>query len=318
MKFVLIDETIVRGGWWAIVSGIDLSQFKKNPIMYWMHQRALRWDGEKQILPIGRWEDIKVETLNGIKSITATPVFDEKDEFALKIKSKVEGNFIRMASAGLRPTIWSDDKKHIKQGQTNSTLVKSEMIESSIVDIGANNNAIRLYDDDGLVNLSDDNSDFIPKLKLETKKTDMKLIALALGLKEDATEAEILSAVNLMKESEKTANETAENLQSERVAELLKSDAITDDLKESIEKLAKSDFELAQKMVATIEAKTEKSKDEIRLSDVIQKKEISIKGDKDKKWDDYSDEERIELREKNTPDYVKLYAEYYGEEPKLD
>ncbi len=97
MRFVLIDETLVSYGYWVNVSGIDLKLFKKNPIMLWMHKRASRWDTTDNVAPIGRWEDVKVETINGIKSITANAVFDEKDEFAMKIKNKIEGGFLKMA-----------------------------------------------------------------------------------------------------------------------------------------------------------------------------------------------------------------------------
>ena len=319
MRFVLIDESIVDRGFWVLVSGIILELFKKNPVMYWMHQRPSIWDGrDGQMLPIGRWENIKVETIKGAKSVTAEPVFDEDDEFALKIKKKVDNNFIRMASAGLRLITISEDPKYLKKGQTRATLVASEMIEASIVDIGSNRNAIRLYNEEGnIIELSDVNNSFIPTLNQKTKE-DMKLIALKLGLKEDATEAEILAAIDAIEKSEKQKKAIAETLQAERVSTLLKSDALTDDVKESIEKLAKSDFELAQKMVATLEKKEDAAGNKtVRLSDILQKK--NLKGEEiNKKWADYSDQELETLREEKTDEYVKLFTTEYGYEPKLD
>jgi len=320
MRFVLIDETIVDRGFWVLVSGISLERFKKNPVMYWMHQRPSRWDSkDEQMLPIGRWEDIKTETINGNKSITAEAVFDEKDEFAVKIKNKVEGNFIRMASPGLVPITVSDEEKYLKPGQTRATLVKSELVEASIVDIGSNANAVRLYANDGqIIDLSSEGSNtIIPTLN---QKTDMKLLALKLGLKEDATETEILAKISELQASEKENSELALKLQNERVSELLKSEAVTDDNKEHIEKLAKTDFELAKKTVEVLESKFEKenesNNEDIRLSAVLKKRNIPEK--KDKKWDDYSDEEKLSIRENKPDEYVKLYKAEYGFEPKIN
>jgi len=320
MRFVLIDETIVDRGFWVLVSGIALERFKKNPVMYWMHQRPSRWDSkDEQMLPIGRWEDIKVETINGNKSITAVPVFDEKDDFAVKIKNKVEGNFIRMASPGLVPITVSDEKRYLKPGQTRATLVKSEMIEASIVDIGSNANAVRLYADNGkVIDLSNESSTtIIPTLN---SKTDMKLLALKLGLKEDATEAEILAKISELQASEKANKELAVKLQGERIAELLKSEVITDDNRASIEKLAKTDFNLAKDTVRILEAKAKESSEEQpeeteRLSAAIQRKKIPET--KDKKWDDISEEEKLSLRENKPDEYIKLFKAEFGYEPEI-
>lgn len=326
MRFVLIDESVVDRGFWAMVEGIDLNLFKKNPLMLFMHQRANGWHGKKeQVLPIGHWKDVKLETIDGLKSITATPVFDEKDDFAMKIKDKVEGNHLRMASAGLKPITWSDDKNHLKKGQTRATLLKSEMYEASIVDIGSNRNAIRLYTDEkGTINLADENQQeaIIPTLNLN-EHTDMKAIALKLGLPENATEAEVLAAIGKLINSEKEAKETAENLQSERVNELLKSEAVTDENKESIEKLAKVDYQLAQQTVKALEGKKEtpdnKGEEGIRLSDAIQKRTIQ-KGEesKEKSWDDISDEDKVKLRNENPEEYIKLYEANYGYKPEIN
>ena len=317
MKFVLIDETITDKGFWVLVSGIALERFKKNPVMYWMHQRPSRWDRkDEQMLPIGRWENIKLEKINGIKSITAEPVFDEKDDFAVKIKNKVEGNFLRMASAGLLPVAVSDEKKYLKQGQTRATLVKSEIIEASIVDIGSNANAVRLYADDGkIIDLSSESDNTIPTLN---QTTDMKIIALKLGLKEDASEAEILAKISELQSSEKENKELALQLQNERIAELLKSDVITDDNRETIEKLAKTDFNLAKDTVKVLKEKAnaENGKEETeRLSSALGQRKNPE--NKDKKWDDYSDEEKLAMREKKPDEYIKLFKAEFGYEPEI-
>lgn len=319
MRFVLLDETLTDRGFWVLLDGVDLELFIKNPVMYWMHIRPSSWENkDEQWLPIGRWEDIKVELINGIKSITAEAVFDEKDEFAMKIKDKVDGNFIRMASAGLWPLTISDEAKYLKSGQTRSTLVACEMKEASIVDIGANRNAVRLYDEArNLINLSSGSgNEVIPLLNLKLE-INMKSIALKLGIGENATENEILHAIGELLSLRDSQNVKIEQLEGEKVAILLKSPAVTDENKAAIEKLAKTDFELATQTVKALEAGKEKPKPE-RISDFMKKTaNLGTAGTGEKKWEDYSDEEKVLMRDEDTESYVKLYASYYGHEPKL-
>jgi len=320
VRFLLIDESIVSHGFWVDVSGIDLAQFKINPVMYWMHQRASMWDGKNQVFPIGKWDDIKVEQIKGLKAITAEAVFDENDEFALKIKSKVEGGFIKMASAGLMPITFSDEPKYLKPGQSRATVLKSEMLEASIVDRGANKNAVRLYSGEGFINLSEDNSNFVPKINLKSN-TDMKTIALKLGLDENSTETEILTEIVKLKESENKSKETIVRLNEEKINNLMQHKSINDDNREIFKNLAKADYSLAEKTLGLLLAKNEdkSSAKEERLSDFIKKSKshLDIKTS-EKKWDDYSEKELIEMREKKPDDYEALFEAEYGVIPILD
>lgn len=313
-KFILIDETLVSHGYWVKVSGIDLVQFKRNPVMYWMHQRPQSWSGKDQMLPIGRWEDIKVETIDGNKSITAIPIFDEKDEFAMKIKSKVEGGFVKMASAGLRPLTWSSDAAELKPGQTRETVIASEMVEASIVDIGANNNAIRLYDESGLIELSAFNN--IHQLQIKQEYI-MKQIALKLGLAENATESEIITTISNLQASEKSAVEKLNSHNEAKKTALLVSIADFDkDVKDSIEKLADIDISSAEKLAVQILKKEVKEEKGERISDFIE--QSASKASSTKNWTDYSEKELIELRQKNTAVYIGLYEKEFGTKPTLE
>ncbi len=322
MRFVLIDETLVSYGYWVNVSGIDLTLFKKNPIMLWMHKRASRWDTTDNVAPIGRWEDIKVEEIKGIKSITADAVFDEKDEFAIKIKNKIEGGFLKMASAGLKVKTWSEDKKYLKPGQTRSTVVKSELYEASIVDIGANKNAIALYDDEGIVNLSDNNdTNFIPLLNSNKSKFNMKVIALKLGLNEDATEVEVLAEIDKLRNSESKSKEIVKKLNADRVEKLMEHKSITDENKEQFKELAETNFGLAEKTLSIMGSKEQKEKskqDTERLSDVIKKTNSSKTVDEAKTWEDFSDKELAELRDNKREDYIALYEDEFGSAPVIE
>ena len=193
--FVISDESINSYGFRVLTDGIDLSLFKQNPIALWVHKRM--WGLKEEVLPIGRWENLRKEGTRLLGDL----VFDEDDEFAVKLQKKVDKKIINMVSPGLRPSTWSDDPKHLIKGQTRATLVTSTLREVSLVDIGSNGNALRLIDNSGEeINLSDngDNS-LIPLLSdIHNQKTDMEFqqqVAQAVKLADNATPADILTAV---------------------------------------------------------------------------------------------------------------------------
>lgn len=160
--------------------------------MLFNHNRT--WRGtEDEVLPIGHWENIRKE---GDK-ILAEPVFDA-DDFSQKIAAKVKAGTLRMASMGAKRISSSEDPKYIKPGQRYSTVTKWKAREASIVDIGANDNALALYDDnDNLIDLSAGGE--IPlKLIQINNDTQMKNLAKVLKLKDGATEQEYLDVVSPM------------------------------------------------------------------------------------------------------------------------
>jgi hypothetical protein len=219
--FVLHDESLNNYGFWAMTSGCDLTQFIKNPLMLWCHSRA--WgDKEDEVLPIGHWENIRVEG----DQILADAVFDA-DEFSQKIAAKVESGTLRMASAGLRVIEESNDPKYIKVGQRYATVLKWAMKEASIVDIGANNNALALYDHSGkIMQLSDNGSD-IPLRRLQPQnEIEMKKLALVLNLKDDAKEDDYVNAVSPILDENKTLRADLQTEKDEKKALQDKLDAI--------------------------------------------------------------------------------------------
>jgi len=211
--FVLHDESLNNYGFWALTSGCDLTQFTKNPLMLWCHSRA--WgDKEDEVLPLGHWENIRVEGTQ----ILADAIFDT-DEFAQKISAKVESGTLRMASVGMRVVEESEDPKYIKVGQRYGTVLKWVLKEASIVDMGANNNALALYDHSGkLMQLSDNGSD-IPLRKLQPQnEIEMKKLAKILNLKDDANESDYLAAVSPILGENQTLRDDLKREQDEKKA----------------------------------------------------------------------------------------------------
>lgn len=46
--FVISDESLNDQDFRVMTNGIDLTQFKKNPLMLWMHKRPNRWNSLKR------------------------------------------------------------------------------------------------------------------------------------------------------------------------------------------------------------------------------------------------------------------------------
>lgn len=187
-RFILSDSSLNRHGFRVLTSGVNLEQFMKNPIMLWMHGRA--WGRKDEVLPLGHWQDIKVEG----DEISAIPFFSDDDDFAMSIYKKVEEGTIRMASAGLDPLETSEMPDDMLPGQRWASVTKSMMLEASIVDMGSNDNACALYKDGALIKLSDgDLSHVLPLLKFKNSNMNPQLLALAimLGLGKDATEIQL-------------------------------------------------------------------------------------------------------------------------------
>lgn len=209
MKEVIISTEAVNSyGTRILTDGIDLEQFKRNPILLWMHRRNYQGTAG----PIGRIENLRRD---GAKLI-GTPVFDQNDPFAKQVESKWENGFLRMASAGLEPLEVSDDPALVLDGQTRATVTRSRLVEVSIVDMGSNDEALQLYASGQLLTLSaGEEHPNLPMLKLEKndpapgeeqnnksiKQNQMKKeFLILLGLPETATEEQALASLRLLKE----------------------------------------------------------------------------------------------------------------------
>ena len=193
--FILSDESINTYGFRLLTGGADLSQFRKNPVMYLNHDS---WD-----MPIGRWENIRVED----GKILADAIFDMKDEKAAEVAGKVDRGFLKMASVGLVPIERTEEASLMLPGQKYPTVSRWRLREASIVGIGSNHNALRLYDendkqldDDEIMQLFDK-----PNLVNYMNKEFLTMLELA----DTATAGEATEALRLILADNKRLN--AEN-----------------------------------------------------------------------------------------------------------
>lgn len=320
--FVLSDESVNSYGFRVLTAGIDLVNFKKNPIMLWCHTRS--WsDKSDTILPIGRWDNLRMED----GKLLGDACFDMDDPFAEKIANKVANGFINACSIGIEVLERSDAPEHVVFGQTRMTVTRCLLNEVSIADIPANANAVSLYDDKGkIIELTAESVDCaIGLINNNVKEKEMKLIALKLGLSENATEAEILSKVQELLEVQATL--TAKDTE---IAQLKTAAQAAE--KKTIEKLV-TDAIVAKKLTADQKAHFMSIGEKMGI-EALQTTLVSMNGvvkpmdmlsggrggaavPTDKKWADLSDEERETLRNEDAETYAALFEKEYGFKPEI-
>jgi len=259
--FILSDSSINESGYRILTSGINLKQFKKNPVMFYNHHRSSNWDKPK-LLPIGVWKNIRVEG----DRLLADAEFDMEDTFAAEVARKVEKKHLQATSVGIRVIETSREPKHLEKGQTRPTVTKSKLLEVSIVDIPRNGNALRLsYGDDILEHsLGDDKeqmNNILPLIE-STNNLGMKGLFEVLGLGANATEIQAVTALTQLKNDNKTLQSKVANL-SEQLEQLksnqqeekcqalvtaaISAKKITEEDKETWLDLAKNNYEGAKK-----------------------------------------------------------------------
>lgn len=328
MKEVIISTEAVNSyGTRVLTSGIDLEQFKRNPVLLWMHRRA--WDG--QSMPIGKIDNLRVED----GKLIGTPVFDQNDEFARKIESKWESGFLRMASAALEPTEVNPDPALALAGQTRATVTRSKLVEVSIVDIGGNDEALQLCGADGkqLKLAAGEDVPALPLLKLNEPeptsenetgggeeinnnnkqlKTAMnKDQLILLGLPEDASDEQVTAALQLMK----TKADSAETLQLAAVTRCV-DQAIADKKilaaqRDHYIKLGKAAG--AEMLADTFKAMPTQQKPTDTLN--LSQQSAPGAGSQTKTYAKLSEvpqSERLTLRKDQPAEYMRLYKEEYG------
>lgn len=125
------SESLNCYGTWVKTDGIDLGQYKKNPVLLYMHWRGV---------VIGGIRDLRVEGTD----ITGEPWFDEVREESRLCKQQWEKGSLRMCSPNFDIVETSEAPELLKPGQTRPTITRSKLVEVSMVDIGGNDDNIAL------------------------------------------------------------------------------------------------------------------------------------------------------------------------------
>ena len=174
----------------VLTSGMDLDQYNRNPILLYMHERG-------QV--IGIVKDLRVDGAD----VTGELVFDEATELSRRCKKQWEFGSLKMVSVGIDILEMSESPEHLVPGQTRPTITKSKLFEVSLVDIGANDDALVLHKDGQRITFGKDGGIVLPLLHnknpQKTKVMDQEKLALELGLPKDADEAAISAELARLK-----------------------------------------------------------------------------------------------------------------------
>ncbi len=187
------NETLNCYGTWIRTEGIDLTQFNRNPVLLWMHQRGV---------VIGMIKDIRVAD----GEVTGEPWFDEVREESRLAKQQWEKGTLRMGSPNFEILETSEDAALLKPGQTRPTVTRCKLMEYSMVDIGGNDDNIRLSYEGRELRLNAGGGCDLPLLNesfnenqtLQTMNEQLKTIALMLGLADTATLPEVQKQINVL------------------------------------------------------------------------------------------------------------------------
>lgn len=310
-EFVFSSQEKINGvGSRVMSAGIDVEQYRKNPVLLYMHQRF-----GKEDMPIGRVDDIRLEGIQWI----GRPVFDLDDPYAKRIADKWEKGFLKMCSPVLEIIETSTDPSVMLPGQTRPTVTRSKLVEISIADIGSNDDHLQLSYQGNVLKLAHgEPCDALPLLTAnqpakginteQQMNEDLKTIALALGLPESSTREQIVAAIAPMKEQ-------AAQVETLRLA------AVTAAVDRAIEDKRitadKKDHFLALGKAAGIESLNETlalMKPAAKPTDVIRQGRETLA----LKFDDLSPEQLEQMRTSDREKYCTLYKEKYGYRPSFE
>lgn len=314
-QFIINTENVNSYGYRILTDGIDYTQYMRNPVVLFMHER----DGysNKGSEVIGRCTRLYKEGTTLIAEVE----FDEQDEFAKKIAGKVERGYIRMASMFAEIKEVSTQPQHILEGQVYETVTACKLVEISIVDIGGNDNALKL---------SKDGKPFqLKKIVTNTSNNmDIKVIALALGMGENTKEEAVLSALHNLKtdkekaEAEvvalkKTISETRTAEATTLVDKAISLGLIPEVLKESQLKQFEADFDgqkaVLSKLVADKEAENTQQGKANTVREVVLGAGAKPTGTANENFDylqKYNPERLRAIRDKEPEEYARLAKEY--------
>lgn len=315
--FILSDQTRNYYGFVVLTAGIDLGRFKKNPVLLYNHK-----DNDDPNDVIGLWDNVRIES----GQLLADANLDEDEEKAKRLGAKIDKGYIKGASIRL-DFKYEDVKLDVEGYEGIPVVTKCEIMEASIVAIPNNKNAVRLYIDGKEVEDKSMALSLSLNQKQNEKMKELILIAGALKLGANATEAHAVEAINSlvaerdalkMKVDKMTTDLKA--IEDAKVTEFIKHHTeVTKKLKaEQVElytKLAKQDFESTKAIVESLQPYTSITE---QLSGAAGKGNEGAGKDQYEGWDYKKFQKEapgvlLNMREKEPEKYKKLWEAAFPE-----
>lgn len=249
LEYILNDEGVVNSHGFVLLNAAGrFDRYNANPVMLFNHESGSI---------IGQMKGIRID---GTRLI-GQPEFDEEDPLGLKCKRQAKKGILRGCSPGI--IINAVEMRIGPDGEERLTVTDWELLETSLVGVPSNRNALRLYTrqgeiiPDGEVKLS---VEALLNQKKEGEKMNKIILTVeaytALGLDSGTEDGKAISAaiMELSARAERAEGELGKQ-RKERAESLvdlaIKEGRITADRKESFVKLALGDYETAK---STLEA----------------------------------------------------------------
>ena len=137
-EFIASTADMDRDGEVIDVSGWDLKNFKKNPVIMFAH--------DYRTLPIGRATKIGVRDGKLVNNVEFPP--EGTYEFADIVERLVGAGFLKTESVGFMPKKWEDGDG---EKSPRRTYTKQELLEISIVPVPSNPNALMNAVKEGII-----------------------------------------------------------------------------------------------------------------------------------------------------------------------
>lgn len=302
----ITNETLNSYGTWVLTSGLEITQFERNPVLLDMHRRGL---------VVGYVKDIRKEG----GEVTGELVFDEASPESIRLKKQYEFGSLRMVSAGIEILELSEDPSLFLEGQTRPTVVRSRLVEVSTVDIGSNDDALVLSMDGDTLKLGKDGTNPLPLIgnkPYKTKNMELSEMALEMGLPATATEAEVKAKIADLK----AAKQEAETLRSEKDNLILSAitQAVDAGIAEHRIPADKKDHFITLGKTAGLEAlkTTIASMTPSQKVTAVLNRGVSVSEPGSyKKLSEVPADKLEALRDNDRPTYIALYKAEYGFEP---
>ena len=301
------NESLNSYGTRVLTAGMNVEQYNRNPVLLYMHERG-------QV--IGYVKDLKVEG----DEVTGELMFDEATELSQRCKKQWEFGSLKMVSIGIDILETSEEKEHLVPGQTAHTITKCKLFEVSLVDIGANDDAIVLQKDGKRIELGKDAARELPLLhsnnnkNQKPKQMDQEKLALQLGLPKDADEATINARLAKLQADGAEAETLRQERDTLRVAriETLVNAAIAE--KKIGEDKKQQFLDLGKKIGADELKQTfDAMSPQVKLSNIVNGGVAPAGCHAEyKKLSDVPSDELSKMREQNPAQYKKLYKAEYG------
>ena len=303
----ITNDSLNSYGTRVLTSGMNVDQYNRNPVLLYMHERGS---------VIGYVKDLKVEK----DEVTGELMFDEATELSIRCKKQYEFGSLKMVSVGIDIIELSEAKELLVEGQTRPTITKSKLFEVSLVDIGANDDALVMTKDGKTITLGKDGDNPLPLLTTQkTTEMEKKELTLMLGLPETADEATIKAALAEMK----AAKEENAQLQAEKDKLILASITTAVERAISEKRLDASQkehfVELGKKLGSEeLQNVLAAMKPQVKLSAIVGHHGGSATQPTTyKKLGEVPSDELLKIREEDADEYKRLYKAEYGMECEL-